>query len=211
LIVSGQAKNVLLLTSDTYSKYINKRDRSVRTLFGDGASATLVCSQGSLSLGGFCYGTDGSGADNLIVPMGGCRNPIRPKDEPKPFVDSQGNERSDVNLYMNGSAIMEFALKRLPEVFNASGAALGFDLSQSEYFCFHQANKFMLEMIRKRLRLPEDRMILEYSDVGNTVSSTIPIAMSRAISGQRFKRGDRIALVGFGVGYSWGATYLEVQ
>lgn len=210
LIESNQAKHVLVLTGDTYSKYINERDRSVRCLFGDAGTATLVGVGSSLVLNEFVYGTDGSGASNLIVRAGGSRLPIRRSDHLAfdEIEDSSGNFRSLSDLYMNGGAVFEFSIKRLKEVFSGL-ASKGVFIEEVDFFIFHQANYFMLEAIRRSLKLPQEKCIYQFSETGNTVSSSIPLAMSLAEeSGSNFS-GKRILLVGFGVGYSWAAVNIN--
>lgn len=211
LIETETAQNVLLVTADTYSKYINARDRSVRTLFGDGASATLIGaseSEGNL-IGPFVFGTDGRGAERLIVPAGASRRPFNEE----AFVeteDEQGNWRSPSNLYMNGPEIFNFTMRTVPLVMEELLAKCGCGLDEIDYVIPHQANKFMLERLQRRLRLSPEKFHIELETTGNTVSSTIPIALESARRTQRVKTGDRVALIGFGVGYSWAATIIRI-
>jgi 3-oxoacyl-[acyl-carrier-protein] synthase III len=211
LIETEVARNVLLVTADTYSKYINARDRSVRTLFGDGASATLIGrSESAASLiGPFVFGTDGRGAEKLIVPAGGTRRPL----DAEAMIESedeQGNWRSPRNLYMNGAEIFNFTLRTVPQVMEGLLAKCGCSLEEIDYVIPHQANKFMLERLQKRLGIPAEKFHIDLEDTGNTVSSTIPIALEGARRQGRIKAGDRVALIGFGVGYSWAATIVRV-
>lgn len=210
LIRSGQANNILLLTAETYTKFIHPRDRSVRTIFGDAASATLIrgIESDTPYLGPFVYGTDGSGAKNLIVPAGGIRQP-RNEQTAIEHEDEQGNVRSANNLFMDGSAIFNFTIISIPATVNRLLQKAGLTLDSIDLFVFHQANKFMLEHLRKKLRIPEEKFIVSMSHCGNTVSSTIPIALKDAMDGGRVSPGKLIMLVGFGVGYSWGATLLR--
>jgi len=207
LIETGQAKNILLITAETYSKHINPGDRSVRTLFGDAATATLIrAEQGeSNAIGPFVYGTNGSGAKNLIVPNGGMRSP-RSVEDACIHKDEHGNLRSDDNLYMNGSEIFTFTLRSVPKAVNALLEKSDKKMEDIDIFVFHQANKFMLEHLRKKTKIPEERFVLAYQDFGNTVSSTIPIALKEAEISGKLRKGMTVMLVGFGVGYSWGAN-----
>ncbi len=211
LIETGAARNVLLITSDTYSKFINRRDRSVRTLFGDGGAATLIgASDASTSLiGPFVFGTDGRGAKQLIVPAGGMRRAID-EDAAVEREDEQGNWRSERNLYMNGPEIFNFTLRTVPAVLDELLAKSGRALEEIDYFIPHQANKFMLERLQRRLRIPPEKFHIDLEGTGNTVSSTIPIALESARLRGRIKAGDLVALVGFGVGYSWAATLVRI-
>ena len=206
LVAAGIASNILLVTADTYSKYIHERDKSVRTLFGDGAAATLIRRNGpndTGSIGPFEFGTDGSGAKELIVEAGGFRTPstLETADEK---TDSHGNVRSRDNLYMNGGAVLNFTLKRVPEVVGRLTAKMDTDLAGFDSVILHQANKFMLDTLQKKLGLPDAKVPRRYEDVGNTVSSTIPFVLEQMQTDGRFPKG-RHMLVGFGVGLSWAA------
>lgn len=206
LIETGQVKNVLLITAETYSKFIGPRDRSVRTLFGDAATAALIGSVNDGTedyLGPFVHGTDGSGSAHLVVPGGALRN-SHPDREP--LEDSNGNFRSEANLYMNGPEIFNFTLRVVPNVISRLLARAGKDLACVDWFVFHQANAYILEHLRKRLKIPPEKFVIAFSDCGNTVSSTIPIALKRLSLSGSLKQGQSIMLVGFGVGYSWAAA-----
>lgn len=211
-IESGLSKNVLLITSDTYSKYININDRSVRVLFGDAASATLVSSMESDRelIGPFVFGTDGSGKDNLIIRAGGLREPISDESEVE-VEDSFGNIRSKRNLYMNGSEIFNFTLKEIPTTIAKLLDVSGFKLEDYNRFVFHQANKFMLEHLRKRLNIPKEKFSVNMEWFGNTVSSSIPISFAIDLKNNQINKEDIVMLVGFGVGYSWaGCNIVKV-
>lgn len=212
LIETDQAKRVLLITADTYSKHIHESDKSVRTLFGDGAAATLLSGIDSPSaiIGPFVYGTDGSGYQNLIVPTGGMRR-SRTAESAREFQDASGNCRSADNLYMDGSEIFNFTLTAVPRAVNELLRRTSMSIGEIDLFVFHQANGFMLEHLRKKLQLPLEKFFTSFQDYGNTVSSTIPIALKDAMDQGKIKSGDRVVLVGFGVGYSWGATLVQWQ
>ncbi len=211
LIETDMAANVLLITADTYTKFINRRDRTNRTLFGDGAAATLVCKTEAEEalIGPFVFGTDGRGAGQLIVPAGGAR---RPFDEAALIEkeDDKGNWRSDSNLYMNGGEVFNFTLRTVPQALNQLLEKSGRTLDEIDFFIPHQANKFMLERLRGRLKIPANKFYMNMEHCGNTVSSTIPIALENALEQGQVKTGDKVALIGFGVGYSWAATLIEV-
>jgi 3-oxoacyl-[acyl-carrier-protein] synthase-3 len=210
LIENGQAETVLLLTGDTYSKFMHSGDRSVRALFGDAGTATLVhgaAGVGEEIIGPFVYGTDGSGAGNLIVPAGGMRQRNPPVEDA--VMDAEGNMRSAANLYMNGPEIFAFTLQAVPDAVQRLLERAGKSMSDIDQFVFHQANKYMLEHLRKKLNIPPDQFFVSMQHTGNTVSSTIPIALRQASEQGRIRQGDLLMLVGFGVGYSWGATLLR--
>jgi 3-oxoacyl-[acyl-carrier-protein] synthase-3 len=210
LIQSGQASKVLLITAETYSKFIHPRDRSVRTLFGDAAAATLICATASSNdlKSGYVFGTDGSGAANLMVPAGGSRCPSSPETA-QAVCDDNGNWRSNDNLVMNGGAIFNFTLQAIPECVSRLLERTGKELQEIDLFVFHQANRYMLEHLRKKLKIPPEKFYLWLASCGNTVSSTIPIALKHALEEGRLKTGQLAMLVGFGVGYSWGATLVQ--
>ncbi|MEO7082848.1 MAG: ketoacyl-ACP synthase III [Gemmatimonadaceae bacterium] len=209
LIESGQAHNVVLVTAETYSKFIHPKDKSVRTLFGDAAAATLISDAPGVGalVGPFAYGTDGSGAENLIVPTGGMRRAFEPNAELQS--DDSGNQRTINNLYMNGAEIFAFTLRAVPEVVNRVLAPGGLTTNDVDIFVMHQANAYMLAHLQRKLRLPADKFVIDMADCGNTVSSTIPIALRRTMDRGVIKPGMRVMLVGFGVGYSWGATLVD--
>jgi 3-oxoacyl-[acyl-carrier-protein] synthase-3 len=209
LIESGQCRNVLLVTAETYSRYINPQDKSVRTLFGDAAAVTLLsAADGGPFLDRFRYGSDGAGAENLIVPIGGARRPAAHSPQPAEYRDDSGNVRTDANLYMNGPAIFEFSMTRVPQLF---ASLFDEELSQADIdlFVFHQANQFMLDALRRRLKLPVEKFVSEFQHCGNTVSCTIPIALKESMDKGAISEGTTIAAVGFGVGYSWGACLIR--
>ena len=206
LISAKIAKRVLLLTGETYTKYIHPMDKSVRTIFGDGGSATLVeASDGLSKIGNFTFGTDGRGADNLIVQTGGARKQ-RDASTAIEATDESGNVRSQDHLFMNGPEIFSFTLDVVPKAVESVLNANLLVMADIDLFVFHQANKFMLETLRKRMRIPCEKFYVNMADCGNTVSSTIPIALARAEADGSLKHGMKVMLVGFGVGLSWGAT-----
>lgn len=208
LIEGGQARTVLLLTADTYSKLINAADKSVRTLFGDGATATLIVGGEQEGLiGPFVYGTDGAGAQNLIVPTGGMRRAVAPD---APLVpDDSGNARTVNDLYMNGAEIFNFTLRMVPEAVRQLLAKASVEQEAVDLFVFHQANRFMLEHLRRKLQIPAAKFVIAMEQVGNTVSSSIPMALRLAEERGQLRPGALVMLVGFGVGYSWGATFIR--
>jgi 3-oxoacyl-[acyl-carrier-protein] synthase-3 len=210
LIETDNANNVLLITAETYSKFIHPQDRSVRTLFGDGAAATLISARPCEEniLGPFVFGTDGRGANKLMVPAGGFRLPATPETAVV-SEDGSGNFRSAQNLYMDGPEIFNFTLKVVPKVVNQLLEKSQMQLQDVDYFVFHQANKFMLEQLRKKIKIPADKFCINMESYGNTVSATIPMAIEIASAQKHIKTGDNVMLVGFGVGYSWAAAMVK--
>jgi len=204
LIASGSASRVLLVTCDTYSKLIHPMDRSVRTLYGDAATATLIEARERTerSLGPFVFGTDGTGARNLIVPVGGAKSP-RPVCAATPEADAFGNVRGPENLYMDGAEVLAFALKTVPEAARQLMARTERSLEDYDLVVLHQASALLLDRLQRKLGVADDRFVRRLEDCGNTVSSTIPLALEPHLDSASPPR--RALLVGFGVGYSWAA------
>ena len=206
LIVGGIAKNVLLLTGETYNKYLHPRDKGNRTIFGDAASATVISIEGFAEIGDFCLGTDGSGAQHLIVKSGGARCPNNVNDL---HFDESGNPVSSDHLYMDGQEIFVFTLTKVPKMVKEVLMKNNLAKEDIDLFVFHQANKYMLEHLRKKMKINEGKFFVNFEKIGNTVSSTIPIALCDARE-QGLLEGN-VLLAGFGVGLSWGATILKIQ
>lgn len=208
LISAGVAQNILLVTAETYSKHIHPNDKANRSIFGDGAAATIISHSEKDLIFEFSLGTDGRGMNNLIVPTGASRTPIV-KDE-KEWVDDGGNFKSDNHLFMNGPEIFNFTLESVPALVDETLKKNNITIDEVDFFIFHQANKFMLEYLRKKIKIPKEKFYNNMLLTGNTVSSTIPIALKDCMSNSLIVPGNKVLLVGFGVGYSWGATLIEI-
>lgn len=207
LISSKIANNILLITSETYTKHIHSKDKSNKTIFGDAATATLVSKAGECEIQQFVLGTDGSGAENLIVKKGAVKHSERDGED---IYDDEGNFlKNDNNLFMDGQKIFQFTTKAVPELVNNTLLANNLSLPDIDLFIFHQANQFMLDYIRRKLKISEEKFFIHLEDVGNTVSSTIPIALEEAMKSNRIEKGMTVLIAGFGVGYSYGATILK--
>jgi 3-oxoacyl-[acyl-carrier-protein] synthase III len=207
-IKSGIASSVLLITSETYSKHIHPNDLALKTIFGDGAAATIIESSDEEHIFEFVLGTDGSGKDNLIVPNGGFRNAYDALAEEKK-TDSE-DIYTDNNLFMNGPEIFNFTNNAVPKAVEQCLIKNNMSLDEVDYFIFHQANKYMIEHLRKKIGIPKEKFHANLLLTGNTVSATIPIAYSDALDNGTIKQGNKVLLCGFGVGYSWGAVIVEV-
>lgn len=205
VIISGQAKNVLLLTGETYSKYMHEKDKSNRTIFGDGASATLVSTEGIAEIGNFVIGTDGTGAENLIVKTGGARN-LQPLNDL--MFDDFGNPHSSDNLYMDGPSILNYSLESIPNLVKEVLEKNNVTMNDIDLHVYHQANIFLANLERRKLKIPEDKYFVFIENVGNTVSSTIPIALNEAIKLGKIKNGTKVLSVAQGLGYTWGGVVL---
>ena len=206
LVSAGIARNVLLLTAETYSKYLHPSDKSNRSIFGDGAAACLISTDGFAEIGDFVCGTDGSGAENLIVKTGASkqRKPTGIFKE-----DEEGHTLYDDYLYMNGGAIFNFTLETVPVLVRQLLDKSGSQKEEIDYFIFHQANKFMLNTIRKVCVLPKEKFYVSLENTGNTVSSTVLIGLKDCLLNGTIKAGMQVVVAGFGVGLSWGGTILK--
>ena len=197
LLNTSLATNVLLVTADSYSKYIDIDDRANKTIFGDGATATIITNEESSKFGEFIFGTDGSGSVNLCVNNSGLSE------------KKLTNDGFENKLFMNGGEIFNFALEKVPESIAGILDKHHYSLDDIDHFLFHQANNFMLEHLKTKIGIPDHKFHKFIEDIGNTVSSTIPFLINDLNQKSILKSGDKILLIGFGVGYSWGITIIE--
>jgi 3-oxoacyl-[acyl-carrier-protein] synthase-3 len=193
LIASGQALNILLLTGETYSKYLRPDDRAVRTIFGDAGTATLLTAVDSKAplIGPFVYGTDGKGGPKLIVSAGAAR---QPDGEPR--------------LFMDGVEIFNFTIAVVPKTVEELLKKSGLTIDDVDLIVPHQANQFILEHLRNRMKIPREKFHISMTH-GNTCSCSIPIGLKESVTLGRVSKTTIIALIGFGPGYSWGGTLLR--
>lgn len=204
LIAGGIAKNVLLLTAETYNKYLHPRDKGNRTIFGDAATATLVSTEGFAEIRNFALGTDGAGAENLIVRSGASRHTQKVSDL---SFDENGNPRSSDHLFMNGSEIFSFTQKNVPIVVKQTLENNNLSPDDIAMYIFHQANSYMLNFLRKKIKIAPEKFFVNMAEIGNTVSNSIPIALAQARTDRKLS--GNILICGFGVGYSWGGCILN--
>ena len=195
LIRSQSAKVVLLITAETYSKLMNTNDRGTRTLFGDGAAATLIRA-GKDGLGLCQLGTDGSGAKHFMIPEGGAR-----------ITGDIPNQEKAIS--MNGAAVLDFVKKEIPALVNSLLVRAGFTMDDIDLFIFHQGSKMTLDYLNAMLHIPQHKRYCNISEKGNTVSASIPIALRDAENQGFLKPGMRTMVVGFGVGLSWGGYIIN--
>jgi 3-oxoacyl-[acyl-carrier-protein] synthase III len=210
IIETGAAENLLLITADTYTKLLHPSDFGVRAIFGDGAAATLIRGVDAdyEAIGPFVFGTDGRGAKELMVPAGAMRMPVT-EDTFMELEVEPGIFRSPRNLYMNGPEIFSFTLKTIPGLVNALLTKCEMSSADVDYFVFHQASRLVLDHLRKKMQIPDEKFSINLESCGNTVSSTIPMAMEASLEKGYLKQGFKVMLVGFGVGYSWGAAMVR--
>ena len=207
LVQSNIAKNVLLVTAETYSKFLYPKDKANRSIFGDAATATIITENDIDQILKFDLGTDGSGMAHLIVPNGGMRNKI--EIDPIEISDDNGT-RTNNHLYMDGAAIFNFTIENIPNTINNCLNKNEMRMDDIDYFVFHQANKFMLNHLRKKFKIPAEKFYIDMANTGNTVSCTIPIALKDCFDKGLIKSGDKVLLCGFGVGLSWGTTIVKI-
>jgi len=194
--------HALLVTSDPYSKIIDRKDRVTRPLFGDAAAATLLSEGASCRILESTFGSDGSGARHLMVAGGGTRHPHSGSPETA--------QEPSPHLFMDGREIFNFMMRRVPEDVSLCLRKNGLVLGDIDYFVFHQASKYMLDSLVKRMGLDPAKVVYRLKDVGNTVSSSIPIALS-LFFGEKKLTGKKVLLSGFGVGLSWASTVLNFE
>lgn len=204
LMKSGAAKRILLLTAETYSKYIDDADRSLRTIFGDAAAATLLTAEETPTLWGFQFGSDGSGADMLIVGDGGSRPP---EDAIKP----RHRKRWKSRLYMDGPSLINFTVEAIPRLVQDILSENDLTDADVHRYLMHQATWKMLDQLRLRMNVCEERLPIDMADIGNTVSCTLPILIDRVRRRGELGADDKNLLVGFGVGLSWAGCLWRDQ
>lgn len=197
LIISGQANNILLITSDTYSKFIKKDDLSTRLIFSDSSTSTFISSKktkNSYKILNSTYGTDGSGHKDFILKNFGTK-----------FRDKTSKDGNYIK--MNGASIFNFTLKEIPPAIAHFLKKNNLKLNKIDHFIFHQANEFIIKNLQKKMKILKKKVIIDVKDIGNTVSGTIPIVLKK--HKKVIKKGSLILLVGFGVGLSWGITLIK--
>jgi 3-oxoacyl-[acyl-carrier-protein] synthase III len=210
LVDSGSAQNVLLVVADTLAQYCGRHDLTTATIFADGAAASLIAREAHpalASIGPSVVGTDGSGAEFLIVRNGGARHPSRLAiaggDE-----TTQGASADDC-LYMNGPGVYSFTLTRVPAAVEELLKRVNLELSEIDLFLFHQANRFLLENLALKMNIPRAKMPIDLEEVGNAGSAALPILVRRCLDRGILQPGQRCVLAGFGVGLSWAVTYVQ--
>lgn len=205
LIAANIAQNILLITAETYNKHIHPQDKGNRTIFGDAAAATLISIDGFAEIGEFSLGTDGKGAENLIIRKGGLRHPNSLNDT---VFEENGNPKSSDYLFMDGGEIFNFTSDAVPILVDNVLRKNQLKLDDIDLVIFHQANKYMMNYLRKLIGIEPENFYIYLEKVGNTVSSTIPIALYHAKNEGKLQ--GNVLLAGFGVGYSWVGVALRI-
>ncbi len=203
-------RRVLLLNGETRTKAYSPRDRGTGLLFGDAGSAALIEKRSGTGTSFFSFNSDGRRGDFISIKSGGYRHPSSAETvEEKTYED--GSVRSDEHGVMNGPGVFEFLIEEVPadirRILTASGATIG----EIDAFVFHQANKFMNEHLRRKLRIPAEKMPYSLHEYGNTSSVSIPLTMVTQLGPMLRERRNRLLLSGFGVGLSWGSAVLSTE
>lgn len=209
-VSTGQMRRVLLLAGDTLSKLVCSEDRSAYPLFGDAGSATAVEFHPSSEEMVFVVGTDGSGAEHLMVPAGAFRHP-KNEGTAKRNKQADGNIRSDEHVRMDGAEIFTFTLREVPPLVKATLQTKGWSIDDVDAFVFHQANAYILNYLARRIKIPADKFILAMESYGNTSCASIPLALTSSPQTAIGNGLRKLLLAGFGVGLSWAAAALVLE
>ncbi|HEU0137730.1 MAG TPA: ketoacyl-ACP synthase III [Flavobacterium sp.] len=209
LINSGQAKNILLVTAETYSKFLHPLDRSNRAIFGDAATATLISYSEEDKIGNFLFGTDGSGFGKLIIKNGASKYGY--VQDPELIVYGTDNTYTENHLYMNGPEIFDFTNENIPPFTEKLLTANNIEKTAVDQYIFHQANAYMLTFMRRRLKITPEKFYINLAQGGNTVSCTIPIALKDYSATMTEGERQNIMIVGFGVGLSWSGGQVQID
>lgn len=207
-IACGACENVLVLAGDTTSRMINEHDKSLRLVFGDCGTASII-SKGTGQMG-FHIQSDGSGSDRLIVPAGGFRLPISEETSVLEW-DEDKNGRSKNDLFMDGMAIFNFAITKVHKNINTLIEDMGWQKEDVGFYGLHQANEFMVNYVRKKLKVAEELTPVNVKDYGNTGPATIPLLLSDLCSSKHPYDLRKVIMSGFGVGLSWGSVATDLS
>jgi 3-oxoacyl-[acyl-carrier-protein] synthase III len=209
MIEANGFKKVLLLNAYTLTKTLHPKDRASRYVFGDGAAATLVVPTEKQGIGNCVVGTESKGWEKIILRHGGQRFPLNEHsyDEIK---DEYGNVTCNANLYMDGTGVFLFSIRRVPLVVNDVLKKNQLTIEEIDLFIFHQANLYMISAIAKKVGIPPEKVFNNIHKIGNTVGSTIPIALAQATEQGVIRKDQKVMVIGFGVGLSWSATVLTI-
>jgi 3-oxoacyl-[acyl-carrier-protein] synthase-3 len=201
-IQTGAMRRVLLAVGDTSAKTIDDTDRATALLFGDAGTVTAIeKSDDDDATADFILGSDGKGAENLIIPNGAFR--VRK-------AEGKFEGRNLDKLYMDGGEIFTFTLKSVPPLINETIEAAGLPKEDYDAFLLHQANTFMINHLAKKAKLDKDKVPINIDRYGNTSSATIPLLMSTDLADRLSKEKLRLGMFGFGVGYSWASGSMDV-
>jgi 3-oxoacyl-[acyl-carrier-protein] synthase-3 len=201
LVESGAHKKVLVIGADVMSSIIDYTDRSTCVIFGDGAGAVLLepCAESEIGLVDYVHEIDGSGASSLYMPGGGSLHP--------PTAETVAAKMHYV--HQDGGAVFKVAVRKMVELSERLLARNGLTAADVDLFIPHQANKRIILSTAEKMGMPEEKIVINIGEYGNTTAATIPLAMQTAIDEGRLKRGATVLLASFGGGYTVGATLLR--
>lgn len=211
MVASGNIKKALLLVGNTQSKNVNYRDKSTYLLFGDAGTATaLEYNQLEPDSLLFNLQTFGDGMNSIIIPDGMYRNPVSESSFIE-YTDEEGNVRTPMQLKMDGMDVFSFVISKVPKCIKALVEEYQITDEQVDYYLLHHANKFLMEKIRKKLKLPQEKTPYNIEDFGNSSGACVPLLMVTNCKDKLTKGKTRMLLTGFGVGLSLGACYLTTN
>lgn len=208
MIEANGFKNVLLLNAYTLTKTLHAKDRASRFVFGDAATATFIIKSEKQQIGNCYVGTESKGWEKIILRDGGQRFPLN-ENSKKEIADEYGNVTSNCNLFMDGTGVFLFSIRRVPQVVKETLSKNNLLLDEIDVFIFHQANLYMIDAIVKKIGISPQKVFNNMHKIGNTVGCTIPIALAQAKENGRIKDGNKVMIIGFGVGLSWSATVIQ--
>lgn len=211
ILAAGEASRLLFITAEVHTRMTHPRDRSNLLLLGDASTATLLTADDLPKIGKFVAGTDGSGARHLIVEAGAMAMPYSEATKVE-TTDDGGSVTTPEHVRMDGLEVFGFTRRAVPDLVRRTLEKNELSMDEIDIFIFHQPNKFLLEMLRDKIKIPPEKFIIDMEETGNTASNSIPLAMKRAMEREpeRFSVGTKILIAGFGIGYSWGATVLTL-
>lgn len=217
LLKAGTIKRALLMTGDVsagvfrpaLSKCEHRSDLANAILFGEGGAATAVTSEGEDQVAAHQFGADGKGFSTILVKGGGGATPWN-EDMFKRRVDEDGTERRLVDLILKGPEVLTFTMKRVPRLLKDLVERSGWSADDLDAFVPHQANKFMLDFLARRMKLPNEKMLTSIENFGNTAACSIPLTMVTE-GGEHLTRPTKWAFMGFGVGLSWSGLFVETD
>lgn len=210
MIAAGNCKRVLLLVGDTISRCVSPHDSAVAPLFGDAGSATIIENGSEDQEITFAFHSDGKRYKHLIIPAGAFRNRLSGKTR-ETIEGEEGNTRTDEHLYMNGAEIFNFSIREVPPLIEEVLTASGWVKEEVDYFIFHQANKFIIQTIARKLKVPIEKAPYDvFEKYGNQSSASIPVTICENLSSITRSKSIKVVLAGFGTGLSWAACTLSL-
>ena len=208
LISIKAASNVLVIVASALTRQVHKDDKANRFIFGDAATAFVVEDAPGSKFHSFRFGNDGAKKDRIIIQDGAYRNPIR-KDSYSSFTNTFGEEQIPAYFYQNGAGVFRFTLDRVPKLISSMLEENNLEKEDIDLYLLHQPNTFMVECLTKIAKLPNDKVVVDVKDYGNTVSCSIPIIIHNLYKEEKIKPGMKILIAAFGTGLSWSGCIWE--